>query len=47
MIFGLLLSKLPHVDESRVQYDAMLSLHPCRSHHRFATFWHSLKAVLS
>ncbi|MBI0331316.1 hypothetical protein [Burkholderia plantarii] len=28
MNFGLLLSKLPHVAESRAHYDAMLSLDP-------------------
>ncbi|EEA04174.1 conserved hypothetical protein [Burkholderia sp. H160] len=46
MIFSLLLSNLPHVDEARVHYDAMLSLQPCESH-RLATFWHRLKALLS
>jgi hypothetical protein len=46
MIFGLLLSKLPHVEESRAHYDAMLSLQP-REPRRFAAFWHSLKALVS
>jgi hypothetical protein len=46
MNFGLLLSNLPHVDEARVRYDEMLSL---QSHepHRFAAFWHRLKALIS
>jgi len=46
MNFGLLLSNLPHVDDSRAQYDAMLSLHAHESHW-FAAFWHSLKALIS
>ena len=46
MNFGLLLSNLPHVDESRVHYDAMLSLQP-REPHRFTTFWRRLKALVS
>jgi hypothetical protein len=46
MNFGLLLSKLPHINEARAHYDAMLSLQICESH-RIATFWHRLKALLS
>lgn len=46
MNFGLLLSKLPHVEESRVHYDAMLTLHANESH-RFAAFWQRLKALVS
>ncbi|MCA8294789.1 hypothetical protein LGN19_13395 [Burkholderia sp. AU30198] len=46
MNFGLLLSNLPHIDDSRVCYDAMLSLKPCESH-RFAAFWLGLKALVS
>jgi len=46
MNFGLLLSSLPHIDESRVCYDAMLSLKP-RESHRFAAFWLGLKALVS
>jgi hypothetical protein len=46
MNFGLLLSNLPHVDDSRAQYEAMLSLQP-RETHRLAAFWHSLKALIS
>jgi len=45
MNFGLLLSKLPHVEESRVHYDAMLALHANESH-RFAAFWQRLKALV-
>ncbi|WP_205791655.1 hypothetical protein [Burkholderia sp. Ac-20353] len=47
MNFGLLLSKLPHIDESRSNYDAMLSLKSGESHHRFAAIWHRLKALVS
>ena len=47
MNFGLLLSQLPHVQESRAHYDAMLTLHPRRESHRFAAFWQCLKAFLS
>ncbi|MFM0308905.1 hypothetical protein P0D71_14080 [Paraburkholderia sp. RL17-383-BIF-A] len=46
MNFGLLLSKLPHVEESRVHYDAMLVLH-VNEPHRFAAFWERLKALVS
>ncbi|WP_169742613.1 hypothetical protein [Paraburkholderia ferrariae] len=46
MNFGLLLSKLPHVEESRPYYDAMLSLH-VREPHRFAAFWHNLKRFIA
>ncbi|MEX3921085.1 MULTISPECIES: hypothetical protein [Paraburkholderia] len=46
MNFGLLLSNLPHVDEARVQYDAILSLQT-QEHHRFAAFWRRLKALMS
>jgi hypothetical protein len=46
MNFGLLLSQLPHVQESRVHYDAMLSLQP-REPHRFAAFLQRLKALIS
>ncbi|WP_169739121.1 hypothetical protein [Paraburkholderia nodosa] len=46
MIFGLLLSKLPHIDEARAQYDAMLSLQFGESH-RLAAFWNRLKALIS
>jgi hypothetical protein len=46
MNFGLLLSKLPHIEESRVHYDAMLALH-VNEPHRFAAFWERLKALVS
>ncbi|MEX3936441.1 hypothetical protein AB4Y32_32500 [Paraburkholderia phymatum] len=46
MNFGLLLSNLPHVKESRDYYDAMLSLHQC-SAHRLTNFWLGLKALIS
>jgi hypothetical protein len=46
MTFGLLLSQFPHVQESRVHYDAMLALH-AREPHRLAAFWLRLKALIS
>ncbi|AIO66323.1 hypothetical protein [Burkholderia oklahomensis] len=46
MQFGLLLSQLPHVDESRVQYDAMLSLESARKPAP-ASFWQRLKNLIS
>jgi len=46
MNFGLLLSQLPHVPESRVHYDAMLSLH-AREPHKWAALWHSFKLIIS
>jgi len=46
MNFGLLLSQLPHVQESRGHYDAMLALH-AREPHRFAAFWRRLKTLIS
>ena len=46
MHFGLLLSQLPHVRESRVHYDAMLALH-AREPHKFAAFWQHIKALIS
>ncbi|MFM0165910.1 hypothetical protein PQR39_36440 [Paraburkholderia sediminicola] len=46
MNFGLLVSQLPHVQESRVHYDAMLALQ-AREPHRFAAFWQRLKALVS
>jgi hypothetical protein len=44
MTFGLLLPQLPHVQESRVHYDAMLLLH-VRTPHKFATFWQRFKTL--
>jgi hypothetical protein len=46
MTFGLLLSQLPHVQESRVHYDAMLALH-VREPHQFTSFWLRLKTLVS
>jgi hypothetical protein len=46
MNFGLLLSQLPHVQESRVHYDAMLSLQ-ARESHKLAALWHSFKSLIS
>jgi hypothetical protein len=39
------LSQLPHVQESRVHYDAMLALHT-REPHKFAAFWRRIKALI-
>ncbi|CAB3790549.1 hypothetical protein LMG28614_03091 [Paraburkholderia ultramafica] len=46
MNFGLLLSQLPHVQESRAHYDTVLSLQP-REPHKFAAFWQRLKTLIS
>ncbi|MEW6343314.1 MAG: hypothetical protein RXR20_23915 [Paraburkholderia sp.] len=46
MNFGLLLSQLPHVQESRVYYDAMLALH-APVPHKFTNFWQRLKLLVS
>lgn len=46
MNFGLLVSQLPHVQESRVHYDAMLALHAPEPH-GFAAFWLRLKTLVS
>ncbi|HXZ06647.1 MAG TPA: hypothetical protein VEI25_01180 [Paraburkholderia sp.] len=46
MRFSLLLSQLPHVEESRVHYDAMLAIH-ASERHRLAAFWNSIKALIS
>ncbi|CAD6560454.1 hypothetical protein LMG28727_07154 [Paraburkholderia kirstenboschensis] len=46
MNFGLLVSQLPHVNEARVHYDAMLALHE-RKRHTFAAFWQRLKNLVS
>jgi hypothetical protein len=37
MNFGLLVSQLPHVQESRVHYDALLAMH-ARDPHKFVAF---------
>jgi hypothetical protein len=46
MYFGLLVSQLPHVEESRVHYDAMLAPHAPKPH-RFAAFWQRVKTLIS
>ncbi|MFM0441306.1 hypothetical protein PQQ81_30260 [Paraburkholderia strydomiana] len=46
MHFGLLVPQLPHVEESRVHYDAMLALR-ANEPHRFAAFWQRLKTLVS
>ncbi|TCK90785.1 hypothetical protein B0G74_4592 [Paraburkholderia sp. BL9I2N2] len=46
MNLGLLLSQLPHVQESRTHYDAMLAMH-AREPRKFAAFWQRLKALFS
>ncbi|MFP3566806.1 hypothetical protein [Paraburkholderia sp. SIMBA_030] len=46
MTFGLLLSQLPQVQESRVHYDAMLALQAPEPR-RFAAFWQRFKRLLS
>jgi len=46
MIFGLLLSQLPHVQESRGHYDAMLALHAPEPH-KLSAFWRRLKTLIS
>ncbi|SIT45801.1 conserved hypothetical protein [Paraburkholderia piptadeniae] len=46
MNFALLLSQLPHVQESRAHYNAMLSL-GAHKPKRAAAFWRSLKALVS
>jgi hypothetical protein len=45
MKFGFLLSQLPHVQESRVDY-AVLALHASEPH-KFAAFWQQLKTLVS
>jgi hypothetical protein len=46
MIFGLLLSHLPHVNEARPHYEALLSLKPARPH-RLASLWRWVKSRFS
>jgi hypothetical protein len=46
MHFGLLLSNLPRIEQSRVHYNAMLSLET-RKPHGFSAFWHRLKSFYS
>ncbi|CAH2801340.1 MAG: hypothetical protein CBCREVIR_2125 [Candidatus Burkholderia crenata] len=46
MNFGLLLPQLPHVQESRVYYDTMLSL-GVPDLHQHAGFWQRFKTLFS
>ncbi|MFM0213463.1 hypothetical protein PQQ96_39430 [Paraburkholderia sediminicola] len=46
MNFGLLVSQLPHVQESRVHYDALLALH-APAPHKFAALWQRFKTLVS
>nr|WP_042337535.1 hypothetical protein [Paraburkholderia ferrariae] len=46
MNFGLLLSNLPHIEESRSHYEAMLSLH-AHEPHKFAALWRNLKRLIA
>ncbi|CAD6538794.1 hypothetical protein LMG28140_03297 [Paraburkholderia metrosideri] len=46
MNFGLLLSHLPHVQESRIHYDAMLALH-AREPRKLTALWQRCKAFFS
>jgi hypothetical protein len=46
MTFGLLLSQLPHVQEARVHYDAMLSLR-AREPGKCASLWHSFMLLIA
>jgi hypothetical protein len=46
MKLGLLVSNLPHIEESRPHYEAMLSLHE-REPHKFVAFWRNLKRFIA
>jgi hypothetical protein len=46
MNFGLLLSQLPHVQESRLHYNTMLALH-AREPRKFTMLWRRFKAFFS
>lgn len=46
MHFALLLSKLPHLDESRTHYEALLSLQPQRMG-GISALWQRLKALVA
>ncbi|MGX7001446.1 hypothetical protein [Caballeronia sp. KNU42] len=45
MNFGLLVSHLPHVQESRLHYNTMLSL-DSTSRHRCANAWRALRTFV-
>jgi hypothetical protein len=44
MHFALLLSNLPHVEESRSHYATFLSLQPSMARTRLGVLWHRMKA---
>jgi hypothetical protein len=46
MYFGLLVSQLPHDQESHAHGDATLSL-PSGDQHKFAALWQRLKTLFS
>lgn len=46
MIFGLLLSHLPHVNEARPHYEALLSLDPV-PRHTLKDLWRRIKSRFS
>jgi hypothetical protein len=46
MNFGLLLSQMPRVQESRTHYDTMLSLDYC-GRHKLSAFWRRLKSLIA
>jgi len=46
MNFGLLLSQLPHVEESRTHYNDMLALHASKPR-GFAAFLQHVKSLIS
>ncbi|WP_169740146.1 hypothetical protein [Paraburkholderia acidipaludis] len=47
MHFALLLSNLPHVEESRSHYSSFLSLQPRTAHSRLGALWRRVKAFAS
>jgi hypothetical protein len=49
MTFGLLLQHLPHIQESRANYDAMLSVRPAHLYHahHLADWWRGLRKFVS
>ena len=46
MLFGLLLSHLPHVNEARAHYEALLSLEAVRRH-PLKDLWRRIKSRFS
>jgi hypothetical protein len=46
MNFGFLLSRLPHVQEARVHYDAMLSLQ-AREPGKLTALWRGLRRLIA